>query len=55
MNIRQFELMQEVYDTAKQMVYEQMDQMELDCQYMRNKIIYLKNLIAAYEKEEKER
>jgi len=53
MNIKQFELMEEVFNTARQMVYEQYDQVEIDCSYIRNKIVYLNNLIKEFDKEEK--
>lgn len=55
MNIKQFKMMEEIFNIAKQMVYEQNDQPEIDCQYMRSKIVYMNNIIKEYEKEEKQR
>lgn len=51
MNIRQFEILREIHEVSKQMVYEQLEEVELDCQYMRNKIVYLNTLIKEYDKQ----
>lgn len=40
---------------SRQMVYEQYEEVELDCQYMRNKITYIRNLIMDFDKEEEKR
>lgn len=48
MNIKQFDLLKEVFDTCRQMVYAQ--ESKVDCEYMENKIVYLKNLIKEYDK-----
>lgn len=55
MNIKQFQIMEEIMNISRQMVYEQYEEVELDCQYMRNKITYIRNLIMDFDKEEEKR
>ena len=49
MNIKQFDILKDAFETCRQMVYEQ--ESGIDCEYIANKIVYLKNLLREYDKE----